>query len=150
MHDISLARNFHDMGCGDVPIIYTGWTSALLDKALEYWTWVGEGDRSGTAQGARMTRSLCSAYPSREKSVMRLALTKSTNWSGLFSGTKMPSIALHLSFSCQLSSLLMEQSKGAAFYIDIQHLCRPESSSSIGRADVEQTNVQIQSAQFST
>jgi hypothetical protein len=41
-----LVRNMHDAGCGDVPIIYIGWTSDLLEKSLDCWVWLGEGNRS--------------------------------------------------------------------------------------------------------
>lgn len=46
MQEILLLRSFHDMECGDVPVLFTNWSTDLMEVALEYWMELSKGSWS--------------------------------------------------------------------------------------------------------
>lgn len=43
MHDILIARCFHDYGGGDIPVILVQWNEAQIDAACSYWVELSKG-----------------------------------------------------------------------------------------------------------
>jgi hypothetical protein len=46
MHELSLLRNMHDRGGGDIPFVVTSWAAKHTEKALEYWVGLSKGEWS--------------------------------------------------------------------------------------------------------
>ncbi len=42
MHCISIFRNIHDYGGGDIPIICVDWNKEFVDMAMDYWVDLSE------------------------------------------------------------------------------------------------------------